>query len=352
MKAHRTKQVDLRRVAVSLGVSAAILLVGVHGSGAAPADLARRLLWPMLQLMGTIGLGLVVGQVIEAAGWTRGLSVLARPMFRFGRLGDRCGAAFTAAFVSGVAANAMLQGFYAEGKISRPQLFLTNFVNQLPAFFLHLPTTFFTVISMTGSAGALYFTLTLAAAMARTFLLLVYGRWRLPPETTPAAAESSAPEAPPHAAVPAELWRTVRDRLPATLTRIGVYVVPIYTAVFVVNRLGVFTWLRDWIAAHVVTAVVPVESLSLVVLGFTAEFTTGFATAGALKDAGMLDVKQTVLALLAGNILAFPLRALRHQLPHYMGIYAPHMGVQILVLGQALRVVSLVAAGVAFWWVY
>ena len=61
MKAHRTKQVDLRRVAVSLGVSAAILLVGVHGSGATPADLARRLLWPMLQLMGTIGVGLVVG---------------------------------------------------------------------------------------------------------------------------------------------------------------------------------------------------------------------------------------------------------------------------------------------------
>ena len=44
----------------------------------------------------------------------------------------------------------------------------------------------------------------------------------------------------------------------------------------------------------------------------------------------MLDVQQTVLALLAGNVLAFPLRALRHQLPHYMGIYAPRTGLQIL----------------------
>jgi hypothetical protein len=97
---------------------------------------------------------------------------------------------------------------------------------------------------------------------------------------------------------------------------------------------------------------VPVESLSLVVLGFTAEFTTGFATAGALQAAGMLDVRQTVLALLAGNVLAFPLRALRHQLPHYVGIYEPRTGVQILVLGQLLRVASLVAAGGLFYLIY
>jgi hypothetical protein len=346
----RSKSVDLRRVAVALAVCVVTLAASVPILDLTPADLGRRLLWPLAQLMGTIALGLMVGQVIEATGWTRGLSILARPLFRFGRLGDRCGAAFTAAFVSGVAANAMLQGFYAEGKISRAQLYLTNFVNQLPAFFLHLPTTFFTVVSLTGRAGALYYALTLSAAMGRTFLLLLYGRWRLPPETAP--ADSAAPATTRQGAGWIAIWHALRDRLPAALTRIGVYVVPIYTAVFVLNRMGVFSRLRDWIAAHVVTAVVPIESLSLVVLSFTAEFTTGFATAGALQDAGMLDVKQTVLALLAGNVLAFPLRALRHQLPHYMGIYAPRMGVQILVLGQVLRVASLAAAGVVFYWIY
>lgn len=349
MTRRRNKPVDLRRLAVALLVSAAVLAAGLHGSDTTAADLGRHLLWPLAQLMGTIALGLVVGQVIEATGWTRGLAVLARPLFRFGRLGDRCGAAFTAAFASGVAANAMLQGFYAEGKISRTQLFLANFVNQLPAFFLHLPTTFFTVMALTGRAGALYFALTLAAALGRTFLLLLYGRWRLPPEL--GAAPAAAAGAPRRADV-SGIWGTLRDRLPAALTRIGVYVVPIYTAVFVLNRLGAFALLRDWMTRHIVTAVVPVESLSLVVLGFTAEFTSGFATAGALQDAGMLDVRQTVLALLAGNVLAFPLRALRHQLPHYMGIYAPRTGLQILALGQMFRVLSLVGVGVVFYWAY
>ena len=86
----------------------------------------------------------------------------------------------------------------------------------------------------------------------------------------------------------------------------------------------------------------------MVVLSFVAEFTSGFAAAGALMDAGVLTVKQTVLALLLGNILAFPIRALRHQLPHYMGIFQPKMGTQLLIMGQALRLGSLVLIAIFY----
>jgi len=55
------------------------------------------------------------------------------------------------------------------------------------------------------------------------------------------------------------------------------------------------------------------------------------------------------MALLTGNVLAFPIRALRHQLPHYMGIYSPRMGAELLVLGQVFRVVSLVLVGFIFY---
>ncbi len=348
MSRHRNKR-SAGRLLVSLGVSAAILLGGIHfGETLTIRQLTSRLLWPLVQLMATIATGLVIGQIIEATGWTRGLSILARPLFRFGRLGDRCGAAFTAAFVSGVASNAMLQGFYLENKITRQQLYLANFVNQLPAFFLHLPTTFFTVVSMTRAAGILYFGLTFAAALLRTFVFLAYGRWRLPPEppetptTAPALVEQPASRR-------QAVWQTLLDRIPASLVRIGIFVVPVYAAVFVLNQLGIFNLTRDWLTGAVVTAFVPMESLSLVVLSFVAEFTSGFAAAGALMDAGMLTVKQTALALLIGNVLAFPLRALRHQLPHYMGIYAPRIGAELLVLGQVFRVASIIGVGVLFY---
>jgi hypothetical protein len=351
MSPHRNKR-SAARPLVALGLSAAILLAGLHfGETLTARQLAARLLWPLVRLMATIAAGLVIGQVIEAAGWTRGLACLARPLFRFGRLGDRCAAAFTAAFVSGVASNAMLQGFYLEDKITRRQLYLANFVNQLPAFFLHLPTTFFTVVSMTRAAGILYFGLTFAAALLRTFVFLAYGRWRLPPEPAEAPVTPAEPVEPPASGRRA-VWRALHDRVPAILMRIGIFVVPVYTGVFVLNQLGVFGLVRDRLAGALVTTVIPMESLSLVVLSFAAEFTSGFAAAGALMDAGMLTVKQTVLALLVGNVVAFPLRALRHQLPHYLGIYAPRIGAELLVLGQLFRVVSLISVGLVFYMMF
>jgi len=347
MSRRRNKR-STRSLLVSLGLAAIILLAGLH---LAPHMSSRQvfsgLIRPLGQLMLTIALGLLIGQVIEAAGWTRAFSTLARPLFRFGRLGDRCGAAFIAAFASGVAANAMLQNFYQEEKINRQQLYLTNFLNQLPAFFLHLPTTFFTVISMTGAAGVLYFALTFLAVLLRTLVLIGYGRWRLP-ATPPTADESAAHAAEPSAPRSKRVWAAIREKLPQRILRVGVLVVPIYTAVFVFNRLGLFAAARDWLADRVVTAFVPMESLSIVVLSFVAEFTSGFAAAGALMDAGMLTTQQTVLALLTGNVLAFPIRALRHQLPHYMGIYSPRMGAELLVLGQAFRVVSIIGVGVLY----
>lgn len=338
-----------RKLLASMAASAAVLLVGLYG---APQMSARQifsgLISPLAQLMLTIAAGLVIGQLLEATGWTRTFSILARPLFRFGRLGNHCGASFTAAFVSGVMSNAMLQNFYKEEKISRRQLYLTNFINQFPAFFLHLPTTFFTVVSMTGAAGLFYFALTFLAALLRTLVFLGYGRWRLPPESPPAFEGADQP-AGPRANRFKEAWHAVWGKLPERILRIGILVVPIYTIVFVLNRLDFFTMARNWLTHAVVTTFIPMESLSIVVLSFVAEFTSGFAAAGALMDAGMLTTKQTVLALLIGNVLAFPIRALRHQLPHYVGIYSARMGTELLVLGQIFRVASLVVAGVLFY---
>jgi len=57
------------------------------------------------------------------------------------------------------------------------------------------------------------------------------------------------------------------------------------------------------------------------------------------------------VALLIGNILAFPVRALRHQLPRYIGIFSPKMGTQILLMGQGFRVTSIIVVGVIYYWV-
>ena len=333
----------------SLAASLVIILGGLILIEALDAaHIASRLLWPLTRLLLFITLGLFIGQLIEASGWIKSMAVLARPLFRFGHLGDYCSAAFTAAFFSGVTANAMLLDFFREGHITRRQLFLSNFINQLPAFFLHLPTTFFIVIPLTGRAGALYFLITFLAVVLRTILFLVFGRLMLRPwesETGDANTRVTAGKK----KTMGSTWDRIKSRLPRRIARIAVYVVPIYSLVFILNTMGMFQLLREALAGYVVTSFMPMESLSVIILSFAAEFTSGFAAAGALLEAGVLTVKQTVLALLIGNILAFPVRALRHQLPRYIGIFSPKTGTQLLLLGQGFRIFSLIIVGIIYY---
>jgi hypothetical protein len=344
-----------RGITRSLFVSLAGSLVIISGAliliGRLDADLIlSRLLWPLTRLMLFITLGLFLGQIIEASGWIKAMAVVARPLFRFGHLGDRCSAAFTAAFFSGTTANAMLLDFFKEGHINRRQLFLSNFINQLPAFFLHLPTTFFIVLPLTGWAGALYFLITFLAVVLRTILFLVYGRIKLPPLDNASGADLDRLGAVKKQSR-GNMWQRIKSRLPRRIARIAIYVVPIYTVVFILNAMGMFKLVREALAGFVVTSFMPMESLSVVILSFAAEFTSGFATAGALLEAGVLSVKQTVVALLIGNILAFPVRALRHQLPRYIGIFSPKIGTQLLLMGQGFRIASIITVGIIYYYV-
>lgn len=334
---------------VSLAISAAILIFGALTiDDLSSQKILYRLLVPLARLMIFIGIGLAAGEIIESSGWTTHLSVLARPLFKFGKLGNRCSAAFTTAFISGVTANAMLLDFYKDGKITKKQLFLTNFVNQLPAYFLHLPTTFFIVIPLTGLAGALYFLITFAATLLRIILFLIYGHLSVTTEKDPEdVPDGDLTESKNNSF--AEILNAIKKKFPRRITRIAMYVIPIYTFVFVINNLGFFEFARKWLAGFIVSTFMPVEALSMVILSFAAEFTSGFAAAGALLDAGVITIKQTVLALLIGNIAAFPFRALRHQLPRYMGIFSPKMGSQLLFMGQGFRILSLIIVGMIYY---
>lgn len=319
-----------------LALAAGLILI----EGLTLSVVVDRVAFPLLRLLLFILLGLVLGQVIEASGWTRYLAALASPLFRFGNLGKQCSAAFTAAFLSGVTANAMLLGYYKDGIISKRQMYLSNFVNHLPAYFLHLPTTFFMVIPLTGIAGIIYFVLTLSAVLLRTLVFLLFGNRCLAPPAVQGPEVAGSP--PGNSREKPSLLTIIWNKVPTRLINMGIYVLPIYTLVFLLSQIGLFERLNLVMNRFLVLQFIPVEALSVVILSFAAEFTAGFAAAGAMLDSGVITVKQTVLALVIGNIMAFPLRALRHQLPRYIGIFSPKMGTEILLLGQGFRIISLI----------
>jgi hypothetical protein len=314
----------------------------------------NKLIVPILRLLMFITIGLGIGQIIESMGWTKKISFIARPVFKFSHLGDRCGAAFISAFLSGVIANSMLVDFFKEKKITKMQLFLTNYLNQLPAYFLHLPTTIFIVLPLTGFAGLMYFALTFSATLLRFILFLLFGRiyffYRHSTKNYDLQTIDKHSTDKKNVSKNFKISLIVKKLIPR-MTGIFVWVVPIYTFVFLLNSYEIFDYLNAQVSNKISTNLLPVQSVSVVVLSFAAEFTSGFAAAGALMDAGVLTMKETVLALLVGNIIAFPIRALRHQIPRYLGIFSPKMGISLLLTGQSFRILSLIIVGSIYYMV-
>jgi hypothetical protein len=79
----------------------------------------------------------------------------------------------------------------------------------------------------------------------------------------------------------------------------------------------------------------------IVMLHLAAEFGAALGAAGGALAAGALTPQEIVLALMVGNILSTPMRAVRHQLPSYAGIYRPGTALRLVLANQALRAISM-----------
>jgi len=305
------------------------------------------LFWPLLRLTFFISVGLFIGDLIEALQWTRSVARVADPLARRARLGDVSAASFTMAFFSGVAANTMLAEAHEKGTISDRELVLSNLFNSLPTYFLHLPTLFFVAAPFIGRAAGVYVGLTATAALLRTLVITLSGRWLLPPreegclpcrlDEMDQKRDKSSPLA--------KTWKRFCKRLPKIL-----YITaPIYALFFVLKEYGLFEWLESALAGHVgLFSFLPPEALSIVAFHMAAEFTAGLAAAGALIAGSQLTDFQVVLALMLGNVLSSPMRAFRHQFPYYAGIFRPRMAFRLILYNQLLRVATLILVGAVY----
>lgn len=307
--------------------------------------------WPLLKLLFSISLGLLVANFIEALNWTQGVAKLAKPLLRLGHLSDTAGASFSMAFVSGVTSNTILSEAYAEKKIGRLELQLANLFNTLPTYFAHLPTVFFITAPMIKSAAFYYVGITLVAALLRTGVVLALSRLLLPAPSVLGGSGGAAA-----APLPRRLdWRLALrkswTRFQKKIHKLVLYTAPIYTLMHFLHKFGMFKEVDSFIARHLtlLTWLNP-QSVGIVVFHVAAEFTAGLAAAGALVQAGSLSSREVVLALLVGNVLASPMRAIRHQFPYYAGIFSPGLALQLIVNSQIFRAVSVILVGVGYYW--
>ena len=125
--------------------------------------------------------------------------------------------------------------------------------------------------------------------------------------------------------------------------------VPVYVLFFILSRFGIFDRLEEIFAGAWFLSWLHPQSLGIVILHVTAEFSAGLAAASVLLANNSLGIREVVLALLAGNILASPIRAIRHQLPYYMGIFPPRLAVELVALSQVVRAACVIIIGFIYY---
>ncbi len=304
------------------------------------------LFWPMLRLLLGISVGLLVANVLESLRWTQYLARVASPLSRLAHLSDVTGAAFSTAFVSPSSANALLAENYEKNILSKREVILSNLFNSLPSYLTHTPTIFFLLWPVLGFPTFIYVGLTLFAAFARTVLTIVVARLMLPPlaegcvichmDTSPVSWSSAYKKA----------LRRFKKRIPKLLY----FTVPVYVIMYILQVQGFFDAAEIWLAQHMSwLSFLRPEAMGIIALHLAAELGAALSAAGVALYGGGLSEREVVLALLVGNILSTPMRAIRHQLPSYAGFFSPSLALQLVLSNQSLRALSLVAVTVLYY---
>lgn len=295
--------------------------------------------WPLCRLLLGMAFGLLVANVLEALRWTRHLARLSAPLARAAHLREVAGAAFALAFVSPAGANGLLSESHRRGELDRRELMLANLFNSLPAYLVHTPTIFLLTWPVLGFPAVIYVGLTLAAAILRTALTVAVARRLLPP--APVGALPREPEQARGAIWSAafqKAWRRFLRRLP----RLVLFTVPVYILMYLLQRYGAFAAAEAWLGRHLDwLPMIKPQALGIILLHLAAELGAALGAAGSALQAGGLSPEDIVMALMVGNILSTPMRAIRHQLPAYAGFFRPELALRLILANQGLRALSM-----------
>lgn len=303
---------------------------------------------PLTRLLLAMCLGLLVANVVEALRWTRPLARLSAPLVRLARLREVAGASFSLAFFSPAAANALLSESHAKGEISLRELVLANLFNSLPAYMVHLPTMLFMLWPVLGAPALVYTGLTLAAAALRTLFTVGLGYALLPPLKEASCAECRLPQdAVTFASAARKAWQRFRRRLPKLI----LFTIPVYIAMYLMQRYGLFRVAETWFSAHAPwIGFIRPEALGIVLLSLAAEIGASLSAAGSALHMGGLSSAEVIVALLVGNILSTPMRTIRHQFPAYAGYYSPGLAFRLILFNQLLRTATMIGVTWLYWY--
>jgi hypothetical protein len=275
--------------------------------------------------------GVFLAEVLVALNLAGRIAALSRPLTSFARLNEECGTSFLMAFVSPPAANAMLADYHAQAIIGRRELIVAAVMNSFPTVVMHWRYLLPVYIPLLGIPGLIYFCLLMLVGLAKTAVVMVFGRVVLTPSPCAPVRPAGAP-----GVTLSEALRQAYMSSKTTLVRLLSVTVPTIVVVALLINAGVFDRLAGWMQGAGSVFPVPPEGFAIVAAQF-GSFVAGASVASALLAAGDMTWQQIVLTLLVGNILTSVTRSVRWFGSSYVAIFGVRTGTEIMLVSTVLR---------------
>jgi len=290
--------------------------------------LAADLLAEMVPMM---VVGVFLAEVLVALNIAGKIAVFSRPLTSFTRLREECGTSFLMAFVSPPAANAMLLDYHTKEIISRKELIIAATMNSFPTVVMHWRYLLPVYIPLLGIPGLIYFGLLMLVGLAKTVVIMLYGRAVL----TPSPCTPAIPEEEP-AVTLREAFGTAWTSSKKILKRLLSITVPTIVIVAFLINAGVFDLLAGWMQGAGGAFPVPPEGFAIIAAQF-GSFVAGASVASTLLAAGDMTWQQIILTLLVGNVLTSVTRSIRWLGSSYIAIFGVRTGAEIMLVSTMLR---------------
>jgi len=280
-----------------------------------------------------IVLGVILAELIVALRLVDKIAFISRPLTNFAHLSEECGVSFMTAFIAPTSASSMLATFYNSKRIEKKELFIASIMNSFPVIVMHWSSMLPVLIPLLGVTGLLYFCILVLVGLIMTSIAIISGRFLLVQKDGRHSYKNSIrKERPP---LKEALKISLRASTP-TIKRIMVIIIPVIFIMSVLQEVSVFDALSYHLLGISTFFPVPTEGLA-VIAAYFGHFVAGVGVASALLSAGELTSREVIITLLVGDVLANIMIILKWLIPHYVGIFAPKIGMQLLAVATVIR---------------
>lgn len=328
---------------------------GERGHGISRTDAASRLAHragTFARLFFFVGLGAMLGSIIESRCWYRVFAGSLCRLARAARLPAIVGIAMPTAFASAAAADSMLVASHRKGELGNSALIAGGMLNSFFAFLSHCMRVMYPVMAAIGLTGLAYFAIQVCgAALIALGVLLVH---RL---LSAGKASSDAACAAEHAfrAPDPRPWRETLGRAMVRaltiLFRLTCVSVPMILLMEWLIRSGALSFWDD-LVPDVISQFLPRQVLIIMAAQMGGLIQSATVSAGLLAEQ-LITGPQVLLAMLIASAASNPVRTMRRNLPTALAIFPVRAACTIVLGMQLFRFLfSLLAAALLILWMH